>query len=243
MEGNTFNINSLLTYGGFPEPYFAASEREWRRWQLERQSRVLHEDLRDLERIQEMSKLEILMDTLPSKVGSPLSIKSLQEDLAVAHGTIVRWLDILENLYVCYRIPPFGSPKIRAVKKEQKLYFWDWSVIEDQGARFENFVASHLLKYCHFVQDTQGHKMELQYLRDTDKREVDFVVIQNKKPLFAVEAKLNDKSLSPHIKYFAKRTNIPLFYQTHLGTTAYGSPEHEGKMIPFVEFCKQLNLV
>ena len=70
---------------------------------------------------------------------------------------------------------------------------WDWSQIEDPGARFENFVASHLLKYCHFIEDTEGHAMELRYIRDTDHREIDFVVVKNKKPLFAVECDNRNK--------------------------------------------------
>ncbi|MEY4065131.1 MAG: hypothetical protein RIR26_1339 [Pseudomonadota bacterium] len=237
------DVEALLKFGGFPEPFFSRSERDWRRWQLERQARIVQDDLRDLERVQETSKVELLMDALPSRVGSPLSIKSLQEDLQSAHATISRWLDILENLYFCFRISPFGSPKIRAVKKEQKLYLWDWSLIEEPGARFENFVASHLLKYCHFIQDTQGHKMELRYLRDTDKREVDFVVVQNKKPLFAVEAKLSDAALSPHIKYFSERTSIPAYFQTHLGTASFGDPKTQGQVIPFPDLCKKLNLI
>jgi len=238
-----FDLERLIHFGGFPEPYFSGSDRDWRRWQLERQARIIHEDLRDLERVQEISKVELLMDALPSRVGSPLSLKSLQEDLMVAHATVARWLEILENLYVCFRISPYGSPKIRAVKKEQKLYLWDWSNIEDAGARFENFVASHLLKYCHFIQDTEGHKMELRYIRDTDKREVDFVVIKNKKPLFAVEAKVSEKALSPHVKYFSERTPIPKFYQTHLGAAAFGDPERGGRMLPFELLCKELGLV
>jgi predicted AAA+ superfamily ATPase len=238
-----FDLERLIHFGGFPEPYFSGSDRDWRRWQLERQARIIHEDLRDLERVQEISKVELLMDALPSRVGSPLSLKSLQEDLMVAHATVARWLEILENLYVCFRISPYGSPKIRAVKKEQKLYLWDWSNIEDAGARFENFVASHLLKYCHFIQDTEGHKMELRYIRDTDKREVNFVVIKNKKPLFAVEAKVSEKALSPHVKYFSERTPIPKFYQTHLGAAVFGDPERGGRMLPFELLCKELGLV
>jgi uncharacterized protein len=156
---------------------------------------------------------------------------------------VLRWIEILERLYFCYRIPPFGSPLIRAVKKEQKLYLWDWSLIENSGFKFENFVAGHLLKYCHFIQDTQGYKVELRYIRDTDKREIDFVVIKNKQPVFAVEAKLGDKNISPHIKYFKERTKIPKFYQVHLGTEFFGNPEQEGCVVPFHIFCEMEGLV
>jgi predicted AAA+ superfamily ATPase len=218
VGGGREALEGLLRFGGFPEPFFKASERHRRRWSRERMDRVVHDDVRDLERVRETSLVELLVEALPSRVGSPLSVKSLREDLEVAHDTAERWLKILENLYVCFRIAPFGAPRIRAVKKEQKLYLWDWSVIESPGARFENLVASHLLKLCHHLEDTEGHRMELRYLRDTDKREVDFVVLRDRKPLFAVEAKSGEREISPALRYFKARTSIPRWYQVHLGT-------------------------
>lgn len=174
--------------------------------------------------------------------GAPcMTIKSLEEDLQVSQPTIQRWVDILSHLYYCYKIAPFGAPKIRAVKKLQKVYLWDWSQVEESGFRFENFVASHLLKYCHFIEDTQGHSMELRYLRDTDGREIDFVVLKNKKPIFAVECKSGAKKLSPHIGYFQQRTNIPEFYQVHMESKDYGHPK-AGRVLPFITFCKELRL-
>jgi predicted AAA+ superfamily ATPase len=146
--GSDDELSALLTFGGFPEPLLRRSERGLRLWQRERMTRVIRDDLRDLERVREISLLEQLADLLPEKVGAPLSVKSLREDLEVDHKTAERWLTILENLYVCFRIPPFGAKRIRAVKKEQKLYLWDWSMVEEPGPRFENLVASQLLKYC-----------------------------------------------------------------------------------------------
>ena len=81
-------------------------------------------------------------------MGSPLSFGSLREDLQIDHKTAESWLQILENLYVCFRIAPYGPPRVRAVKKAAKLYLWDWSSVEGDGPRFENMVASQLLKYC-----------------------------------------------------------------------------------------------
>ena len=156
---NKDDLDALLRFGGFPEPLLAGNVRTWRRWARERISRVIYDDLRDLENLRQVGLVELLAESLPEKVGSPLSINRLCEGLQVAHGTVQRWLDILENLYVCYRIAPFGSPRIRAVKKEAKLYLWDWSQVPGEGERFENLVASHLLKYCHFIEDTEGFKM------------------------------------------------------------------------------------
>ena len=234
------NLGALLRFGGFPEPLLAADTRAWRRWRRERLSRVVYEDLRDLENVRQVALVELLVEALPSRVGSPLSIRSLSEDLQVAHQTVARWLIILENLYVCFRIPPFGAPRIRAVKKEAKLYLWDWSSIAEKGPRFENLVACQLLKYCHHQEDTQGYRMELRFIRDTDRREVDFVVLRDGEPLFGVECKSGEKAPSPAIAYFRARTSIEDFYQVHLGRRDYLADRT--RVMPFATFCRELNL-
>lgn len=78
---------------------------------------------------------------LPALVGSPLSINALREDLQVSHRTVSTWIEALERLYAVYRLTPFGAPRIRAVLKEQKHYHFDWSIIPNDGPRFENMVA------------------------------------------------------------------------------------------------------
>jgi predicted AAA+ superfamily ATPase len=234
------DVQRLLKYGGFPEPLLKADERFWRRWQRERVQRVIYEDIRDLENIKEISLLELLAEELPNRVGAPLSVKKLKELLQVAHETVERWLKVFERMYYCYRIPPYGSPKVRAVKKEQKLYLWDWSIIPDSGPRFENFIASQLLKYCHLREDTEGFRMDLRFIRDTDKREIDFVVLKDGKPMFAVECKSGEKSINPALFYFMKRTPIPKFYQVHEGRKDF---EKNGvRVLPVQKFCKELDL-
>lgn len=230
----------LLKFGGFPEPFTLKDENEYRRWQRERLSRVVYQDISDLGTIKELSLIELLVDLLPTRVGSVLSIKSLQEDLEVSPNTVSRWIEVLEHVYYCYRILPYGPPKIRAIKKANKLYLWDWGENQNPGARFENMVAGHLLKYCHFLEDTEGHKMELRFIRDVDLREIDFVVLKNKRPLFAVECKSGESHISKHLYYFRDRTNIPIFYQVHLGTNEF----HDGncKLLPFEKFCKLENI-
>ena len=234
------DLDALLRFGGFPEPLFGQDEREHRIWQRDRIARVVRDDLRDLEQVREISLIEQLVDLLPDRVGSPLSIKSLREDLEVDHKSVERWLAILENLYLCFRIAPFGAAKIRAVKKSRKLYLWDWSMAPEGGPRFENLVASQLLKYCHFVEDTEGYAMELRYLRDTDRREIDFVVLKGRKPMFAVECKTGERSVSPAIDYFAARTSIPRFFQVHLGERHY--EKGAATVMPFRSFCRELQM-
>jgi predicted AAA+ superfamily ATPase len=234
------DVQRLLKYGGFPEPFLMAEEKFWRRWQRERLQRVIYEDIRDLENIKEISLLELLAEELPNRVGAPLSVKKLKELLQVAHETVERWLKIFERMYYCFRIPPYGSPKVRAVKKEQKLYLWDWSIVPDSGPRFENLIASQLLKYCHLMEDTEGFRMDLRFIRDTDKREIDFVVLKDGQPMFAVECKSGEKSINPALFYFMERTPIPKFYQVHEGRKDY---EKNGvRVLPVQIFCKELDL-
>jgi len=234
------DLESLLKFGGFPEPFLRGGETFWRRWQRERLQKVIYDDIRDLEHVREISLMELLASELPNRVGAPLSIRNLRILLQIAPDTCERWVSIFDQMYYSFRIAPYGAPKIRAVKKEQKLYLWDWSIIEEKGYRFENLVACQLLKYCHFIEDTEGYNMELRFIRDTDKREVDFVVLKDKKPIFAVEAKTGEKSLNPAIPYFNERTDIPKFYQVHLGEKDVLKDGF--RILPFTTFCKELEM-
>ena len=198
-------LQDLLTLGGFPEPYSTGSEVEARRWSREYRQRLIREELVDLEQVQDLGKVELLAFRLPELVGSPLSINALREDLQVNHATLSRWVDILERLYAIFRLAPFGAPKIRAIKKANKHYHFDWLGIEDPAARFENLVASALLKWVHYRQDTEGRDLELRYFRDKDGREVDFVVTERRRPVLLVEAKLSDGPIDKSLRYLKNK--------------------------------------
>lgn len=211
--GHQETLENLLRFSGFPEPLLAQSETIHRRWQKERLERFFREDVRDLENVRELSQMELLADILPEKAGNLLSLNNLREDLEVSHRAISHWMDILERLYFSFRIYPYSAKTIRSLRKEPKLYLWDWSLIENQGVRFENLIASHLLKFCHFLEDTQGYKTELFYLRDVAKHEVDFLVCIDRKPWLAIETKLSQEPPSKNILYFKERLNIPYLFQ------------------------------
>jgi len=207
-------LGVILKFGGFPEPLFKQSEKELRRWHNQRVERLVREDIRDIENIRELSLLQVLVDTLPSKVGSLLSLNALREDLSVAHKTVSNWVDVLERFYYHFRIYPFLHKKIKSLKKEPKLYLWDWSdIIDNNGARLENVVASHLLKMCHFLNDVGGYKTDLHFLRDIEGREVDFLITENRKPWLAVEVKSSSKEVSKNLTYFGNKLDIPFLYQ------------------------------
>lgn len=198
-------VEDFLRLGAFPEPFLAQSESEARRWSLQYRSRIVREELASLERVMELSLVEQLLMRLQECVGSQLSINSLRNDIQTSHQTLARWIDILERIFAIFRIYPLSSSKVRALKKEPKLYHFDWLGISDPGARFENMIAYHLLKWCHSIEDTEGHEMELRYFRDRDQREVDFVVLKDRKPVLMVEAKLSDRAVAKDLKYLKRK--------------------------------------
>jgi uncharacterized protein len=195
----------LLKLGGFPEPFLSGSDTEARRWSREYRTLFVREEVAALERIQDLGHLELLMLRLPELVGSPLSLNALREDLQVSHRALTAWIAALERLYALFRVAPLGSPRIRAVKKQQKHYHFDWSVVPSDGARFENLVGSHLLKWVHFEQDTKGLDLELRYFRDLEGREVDFVVVEDRKPRLLVECKWEDAEPDRGLRYLKAR--------------------------------------
>lgn len=219
------DLMSLLQLGGFPEPFFSQSSINAKRWSREYRTRLIREDMADLEQIHDLGNIELLMLRLPELVGSPLSINGLREDLQVSHKAVSHWLQILERLYALFRLPPFGSPKLRALKKEQKHYHFDWTLVQEPGLRFENLVACALLKWAHFQQDTCGEEVELLYFRDVDGREVDFVLTLNRQPTHFIECKWADGEVSSSLKYLKTRFPQAQAWQlTATGTKDFKDP-------------------
>ncbi len=220
------DIQDLLQLGGFPEPFFRGSATEAKRWSRQHRTLLIREEVASLERVQDLGNLELLMLRLPELVGSPLSINALREDLQLAHKTVAHWLQIFERLYAIFRLSPFGAPRIRAVKKEQKHYHWDWSLVAEPSLRFENLVASHLLKWVHHEQDTKGRDLDLQYFRDTDRREVDFVIVQRRTPHLLVECKWSDTEVDRSLRYLKARFPACEAWQlSAAGVKDYVTPE------------------
>jgi hypothetical protein len=220
--------DALLAFGGFPEPLLKGTVKFLRRWHTEKVERLFREEITAIEQIRDLGNMKILSDLLPARVGSLLSANALREDLEVSHKAVSRWLTILEVFYYHFRIHPFARSEVRSIKKEPKLYLWDWSEVEDPGNRFENMIAGHLLKFCHLLHDAEGHRTELHFLRTIEKKEVDFLVTVDRKPWFAVEAKLTDREISPALRYFKDRLKIPFVYQVlrESGTHRYRDGIH-----------------
>ena len=196
----------LMTVGGFPEPFLDGDERAARRWRRERFERIIREDIRDLEQIRNLQLLNLMVDLLRERVGSPLVLSNIAEDVQVSHKTVKSWLEVLERMYLVFIVRPLSKSVSRAVLKPPKAYFFDnGDVSGDEGARFENFVASSLLKRLHFLEDSEGYRYELRYIRDKEGREVDFAIVKDGMVEELIEAKYGDENVSRSLRYYAER--------------------------------------
>jgi len=198
--------DALLTHGGFPEPFIQRSEEFSRRLRSIRKDQLFREDIRDGTRIQELAQLELLAELLRKQAAQAMDYLSLSKKVGVSIDTIRRWIEVLKSFYYCFSIQPWSKNISRSLLKEPKLYLWDWSLVEEEGHRYENLVASHLLKAVHFWTDRGMGDYGLYYLRTKEKAEVDFIVTKNGSPWFLVEVKTKTKGLSPALYRFQEDT-------------------------------------
>lgn len=205
--------SQLFHFSGFPEPFSRGTISFYRRWSAERKTLLLREDIRDASAIREISLLEHLAHLIPERVGSPLSLNALKTDIGVAFETIRDWVLLLEQFFYLFRLSPFTGRLTRTLRKEQKAYLLDWVEIEDDGLRFENLVALHLLKAVRLWKAMGEESSELHYIRDKEKREVDFVLLEKGKPFCLIECKKTEEALSPNLLYFQKKLKAPTAVQ------------------------------
>jgi hypothetical protein len=202
----SFPWPDLLRLGGFPEPLLGGNEQEARRWSRLRLDRIVLEDSRDFLNISDHNAFRVLMELLPERVGSLLSVNSLREDVGKAYATVRSWLGVLDILYYCFTIRPYSKKLSRALKAEPKLYLYDILRIPSEHAarRLENLAALHLLKACSFWTDSAQGEFDLRFIRDREKREVDFLVLRDGKPWMAVECKSGQKEPDENLERFSR---------------------------------------
>jgi len=194
---------------GFPEPYLADQPETYRRWSAAYHDQLIREDIRDLTGIKSVHDVESLYLLLPSKVGSPLSMTSLSQDLHVAYNTVQSWLETFERFFLTFSIAPWKAQIARSIQKERKLYLWDSPLIEDRGARFENQVAIELYRAMTHWNDLGYGRFGLHFLKNRNQQEVDFLLVDGRKPFLLVETKLSDPQPSAALKKFQSLLQVP----------------------------------
>ena len=199
-------LTHLLARGGFPEPALAGTEADAQRWRADYFSGLVREDVLEFSRLQEVNAMRLFAEMLRSRVASPLSLASIGRDLNLSPVTVARYLDVLEALFIVFVVRPWHRNVARATLKAPKVYFYDTGlVLGDDGLRFENLVACHLLKQVHWQHDTRGMSVDLHYVRTKDDAEVDFALSEGDTLTHLVECKLSDAKPHRALTRFAEQ--------------------------------------
>lgn len=209
-------FDALYRHGGFPEPLMTATDAFSRRWRRLRHDQLFKEDVRELSRLQELPLVEILGRLLEDRSSEQLVVANLARELGVAPNTVKLWVHVLCSLHMGFLVRPWHVNVSSALRKEPKWFLRDWSGIKDVGQRTETFIACHLLKAVEGWTDLGLGDFELRYVRDKQKREVDFVVIRDGSPWFLVEAKHGMRGLSPWLAHFQKQTGAAHAFQVSM---------------------------
>ena len=199
-------MQRLLQRGGFPEPCLAETDTDAERWRAQYVTDLVREDVLDFSRVHEVRTLQLLLDMLRERVGSPLKLSSLAQALQISPTTATRYVEILEALYIVFRVTPWHRDVARSLLKEPKIYFLDNGLVKgDAGARLENAVAAMLLKHCHYRQDAEGKPVTLHTIRDKERHEIDFVLAEGDTVTDLIEIKLGDATPSAYLHRMAER--------------------------------------
>ncbi len=210
-DGNhAVDLDRLMERGGFPEPYLASSAVDASRWRMQYIDGLIRTDILDFEKVHDFKAIQLTLEMLRNRVGSPISFSSLARDIGCSANTIKRYIEVLESLFIIFRVPPYHKNIARSILKEPKIYFYDIGLVSgNEGLRFENLVALSLMKHVNAIEDYKGQRARLNYLRTKDKREVDFALDIEGQDVHLIEVKLSDQQVSKSLRYFQQKYDLP----------------------------------
>ena len=208
--GEDPDIDRFMERGSFPEPYLAEDPLDAKRWRQQYVDSLLRIDVLDFENIQNLKAIRLVFELLRERVGSPISYTSIAEDVLISSNTVKKYIQILESLYIIFRVPPFSKNIARSLLKEPKIYFFDTGLVKgDLGVKFENLVAVCLKKHVYAKIDYLAEDYSLRYLRTKERHEVDFALVCDDIIRKIIEVKHANHNLGKGIVYFHEKYQLP----------------------------------
>lgn len=208
--GVNYTLDRFLERGGFPEPFLAQDATDASRWRLQYVDSLLRIDVLDFDKIHNLNAIRLVFELLRERVSSRISYSSIAEDVGIAPNTVRKYLQIFEALYITFSITPFSRNIARSLLKEPKIYFFDVGLVNgDNGAKFENFVATCLYKHMLARIDYKAENYALKYLHTKEGHEVDFVLVKDQRIEKMIEAKHADHAINPSLRYFHEKYKHP----------------------------------
>lgn len=198
----------LNNYGGFPEPFLKERKDFFNKWLLSYNRQIIREDIRDIADIKNIDNVEILFSMIAERCASQISINNIAHDIGVSFDSVKSWMGLLENYYLLFTIGPWVRIS-RAIRKERKVYLYNYAQITDDGSRFENMTALELLRAVNNWNEHGFGNFGLNYVKNKDREEIDFLITSNSKPMLLIETKSSDTNISKNLIYFQNILNVP----------------------------------
>ena len=206
---------TMYQVSGFPEPFLKGTKLKYRRWANTYHSQVIRDDIRNEFAVRQIDTMEAFYSLITNCVGSPFSTSNQANILKISHNTVSSWITVFEQFFLVFKLRPYSRRISRSLVKEPKIYFYDYCRIQDEALRFENMVAVELNRAVTLWTDFGFGEIQLWFLRNKEKQEVDFLVTENARPLFMIEAKFADVAVSPNLIKFQNALNVPAIQLVH----------------------------
>jgi len=242
QAGEAVDLDRLLVRGGFPEPYFEDVAIDAERWRIQYKNSLLSTDIFEFEKIHNIKAIQLIFDLLRHRVGSPISYQSLAEEVGISPTTVKTYIQILEALYIIFRVTPYAKNIARSLIKEPKIYFFDTGMVTgDEACKLENLTAVSLLKHVYARTDYHAEDCHLHYLRTKEGKAVDFTIITNQIVETLIEVKLSDAKPANGLHYFHQKYNFPAVQIVKSLQQEYRS--HHIKILKAEDFLSQLFII
>lgn len=203
-------LEEFLIYGMYPE---VVTEANKQKRLLQLSGSYLYQDILELVNIKKPDLLMKLLNALALQLGGEVSYNELAKILGVDRMTVINYIDLLEKVYVIFRLHPFSTNQRNEITAKPKIYFYDNGIRnaiigqfnplqsrQDVGALFENFFISEKMKQLNY----KGFYGKTHYWRNMQQAEIDFIEI-NEGEILAYEIKYNPNKKVNFTKSFTEK--------------------------------------
>jgi len=199
------NLETRLIYGSYPEVIIIRDNKMREEYLRELIASYLFKDILALEGIRYSEKLVRLLQLLAFQIGNDVSLAEIGRQLGMSKNTVERYLDLLEKVFVIFRLSGFSRNLRKEITKSSRYYFYDCgvrnavigmfnplSLREDGGRIWENYIMSEMKKHCEYHRSSSS----FYFWRTYDKKEIDLVVEEGGK-LSGYEIKWKKDRVTP----------------------------------------------
>jgi predicted AAA+ superfamily ATPase len=204
---------SAVINGGYPEVYDLPMKAKKAWYDFYIKARIT-KDIANIENVQvdTLSHLAKLLKVLAGQVSSLVNYTSISKSIGITDKTVAKYIKILEALYIIKLVPSYSNNILKQVTKSPKVHFIDSGLAsfllnasvessmlgknEHLGNLVETFVYTELIKH----QANANEDIEIYHFRDTQQKEVDFVLESSLGDIVAIEIKSGSNIKSEHFK-------------------------------------------